>query len=213
MLTKEQHAPFDRTKLSKVLISAACKLEWRSPSDLRIKYGVTLRVDVEVTGINFAGNFRIPARETWACRTIDGACRKCASRPGPRRRRPRTTRSCSCPARRRSGCRLTGSTCRACTRCAASRTRRASTGHAMRASGPSCSGARSTGWRLRRRREVQPRDNPRCLLCVVASIHILCSILSSFCKLRRAMKNRAEPTERSEPTDFSINDLLITVAH
>jgi NADPH-dependent 2,4-dienoyl-CoA reductase/sulfur reductase-like enzyme len=60
MLTKEPHAPLDRTKLSKALISDASKLEWRSPSDLRIKYGVTLRAGVEVTGIDFAGKVRRP---------------------------------------------------------------------------------------------------------------------------------------------------------
>ena len=36
-------APF-RTKLSKALITEASKLEWRTPADLKIKYGTTLRV-------------------------------------------------------------------------------------------------------------------------------------------------------------------------
>jgi hypothetical protein len=33
-----------RTKLSKALITDASKLEWRTPADLKIKYGTTLRV-------------------------------------------------------------------------------------------------------------------------------------------------------------------------
>lgn len=33
-----------RTKLSKALITEASKLEWRTPADLKIKYGTTLRV-------------------------------------------------------------------------------------------------------------------------------------------------------------------------
>lgn len=69
MLSKEKHAPIDRfvltlssglsicqakvadyrTKLSKTLMSDASKLEWRTPADLRIKYGTILRVGVVST--------------------------------------------------------------------------------------------------------------------------------------------------------------------
>jgi apoptosis-inducing factor 3 len=54
LLSKEAHAPIDRTKLSKALISDPAKLEWRSAADLRIKYGVTLRTGVEVSTVDFA---------------------------------------------------------------------------------------------------------------------------------------------------------------
>jgi hypothetical protein len=33
-----------RTKLSKALITDASKLEWRTPADLKIKYGTALRI-------------------------------------------------------------------------------------------------------------------------------------------------------------------------
>ncbi|KAK7454476.1 Apoptosis-inducing factor 1 [Stygiomarasmius scandens] len=53
IVSKEPHAPIDRTKLSKALISDASKLEWKSAADLKIRYGVNLRVGVEATSINF----------------------------------------------------------------------------------------------------------------------------------------------------------------
>ncbi|KAF9266592.1 hypothetical protein L218DRAFT_922270 [Marasmius fiardii PR-910] len=53
VVSKEPHAPIDRTKLSKSLMTDASKLEWRTPADLKIKYGVNLRVGVEVTSVDF----------------------------------------------------------------------------------------------------------------------------------------------------------------
>jgi hypothetical protein len=50
--TKINHANI-RTKLSKALITDPSKLEWRSPADLRIKYGTILRTGVEVTSIEW----------------------------------------------------------------------------------------------------------------------------------------------------------------
>jgi apoptosis-inducing factor 3 len=43
VLSKETYAPIDRTKLSKALVTDPSKLEWRSPADLKIKYGTILR--------------------------------------------------------------------------------------------------------------------------------------------------------------------------
>ncbi|KAJ7284662.1 hypothetical protein C8J57DRAFT_1670192 [Mycena rebaudengoi] len=54
VLTKERHAPIDRTKLSKALTTDASKIEYRSAADLKIKYGTNLRIDVTVTSIDFA---------------------------------------------------------------------------------------------------------------------------------------------------------------
>ncbi|KDQ56956.1 hypothetical protein JAAARDRAFT_35554 [Jaapia argillacea MUCL 33604] len=52
VLSKETHAPIDRTKLSKSLLSDISKLEWRTAADLKIKYGAGLRTGVEVTSIS-----------------------------------------------------------------------------------------------------------------------------------------------------------------
>ncbi|KIJ14286.1 hypothetical protein PAXINDRAFT_12937 [Paxillus involutus ATCC 200175] len=52
VLSKETHAPIDRPKLSKALITDASKLEWRTAADLKIKYGTTLRFGVTVTSID-----------------------------------------------------------------------------------------------------------------------------------------------------------------
>ncbi|KAJ7183165.1 hypothetical protein C8R46DRAFT_1307300 [Mycena filopes] len=54
ILTKEGHTPIDRTKLSKGLPTDASKLEYRSASDLKIKYGTNIRVNVTATSVNFA---------------------------------------------------------------------------------------------------------------------------------------------------------------
>ncbi|KAJ3716002.1 hypothetical protein C8R42DRAFT_725191 [Lentinula raphanica] len=51
IVSKEPHAPIDRTKLSKALITDASKLEWKTPADLKIKYGVNLRAGVSVTSV------------------------------------------------------------------------------------------------------------------------------------------------------------------
>ncbi|KAI0261514.1 flavoprotein [Gloeopeniophorella convolvens] len=52
IISKEPHAPIDRTKLSKALITDASKLEWRTPADLKIKFGTTLRVNTTVTTVD-----------------------------------------------------------------------------------------------------------------------------------------------------------------
>ncbi|KAK7691045.1 hypothetical protein QCA50_006148 [Cerrena zonata] len=52
VLTKEPHAPIDRTKLSKALITDASKLELRSASELLSKYGAVLRTSTEVTSVD-----------------------------------------------------------------------------------------------------------------------------------------------------------------
>ncbi|KAH9902894.1 hypothetical protein C8Q73DRAFT_635454 [Cubamyces lactineus] len=52
VLSKEQYAPIDRTKLSKALVTDPAKLEWRSLADLRSKYGVDYRSGVEVSGVD-----------------------------------------------------------------------------------------------------------------------------------------------------------------
>ncbi|KAH8118112.1 flavoprotein [Phellopilus nigrolimitatus] len=52
ILSAERHAPIDRTKMSKALISDPTKLEWRSASDLKIKYNTNLRIGVTVTNID-----------------------------------------------------------------------------------------------------------------------------------------------------------------
>ncbi|KAF8842076.1 FAD/NAD(P)-binding domain-containing protein [Paxillus ammoniavirescens] len=52
VLSKEMHAPIDRPKLSKALITDPSKLEWRTAADLKIKYGTTLRFGVTVTSID-----------------------------------------------------------------------------------------------------------------------------------------------------------------
>ncbi|KAF9561966.1 flavoprotein [Agrocybe pediades] len=52
ILSKETYSPIDRTKLSKALITDPAKIEWRSPADLKIKYGTNLRLGVEVTSVD-----------------------------------------------------------------------------------------------------------------------------------------------------------------
>ncbi|KAI5998729.1 hypothetical protein EDD15DRAFT_2161656 [Pisolithus albus] len=54
VLSKEMHAPIDRTKLSKALITSSAKIEWRSASDLKIRYGTTLRLGVTVISVDTA---------------------------------------------------------------------------------------------------------------------------------------------------------------
>ncbi|KAJ7454778.1 hypothetical protein FB451DRAFT_1279347 [Mycena latifolia] len=54
ILTKESHTPVDRTKLSKALITDPSKIEYRSASDLKIKYSTNIRVNVTVTSVDFA---------------------------------------------------------------------------------------------------------------------------------------------------------------
>ncbi len=57
VLSKETHAPIDRTKLSKALVTDPSKLEWRSISELRSKYNVALRTGTEVTSVELANKF------------------------------------------------------------------------------------------------------------------------------------------------------------
>ncbi|KAL4062236.1 hypothetical protein V8B97DRAFT_1947463 [Scleroderma yunnanense] len=52
ILSKELHAPIDRTKLSKALITDPAKIELRTAADLKIRYGTTLRIGVNVTSID-----------------------------------------------------------------------------------------------------------------------------------------------------------------
>ncbi|KDQ10088.1 hypothetical protein BOTBODRAFT_36515 [Botryobasidium botryosum FD-172 SS1] len=52
MISKEPHAPIDRTKLSKVLTTDPAKIEWRSADVLKEKYGVTLRTSTEVASVS-----------------------------------------------------------------------------------------------------------------------------------------------------------------
>ncbi|KZP31864.1 FAD/NAD(P)-binding domain-containing protein [Athelia psychrophila] len=52
LLSREPHAPIDRTKLSKALVTDASKIEWRSAADLKIKYGANLRTGVDVTKVD-----------------------------------------------------------------------------------------------------------------------------------------------------------------
>ncbi|KAG5645532.1 hypothetical protein DXG03_005807 [Asterophora parasitica] len=53
VLSKEPYTPIDRTRLSKALITDPAKVEWLNAADLKIKYGTTLRLGVEVTSIDF----------------------------------------------------------------------------------------------------------------------------------------------------------------
>ncbi|KAH9481675.1 Apoptosis-inducing factor 1 [Psilocybe cubensis] len=54
ILSKETYSPIDRTKLSKALITDPAKIEWRTPADLKIKYGTNIRLGVEVTSVDLA---------------------------------------------------------------------------------------------------------------------------------------------------------------
>ncbi|SJL00039.1 related to rhodocoxin reductase [Armillaria ostoyae] len=53
ILTKEPHAPIDRTKLSKALITDPSKLEWKNAAELKVKFGTNVRTGVTVTSIDF----------------------------------------------------------------------------------------------------------------------------------------------------------------
>ncbi|KAI0787999.1 hypothetical protein C8Q74DRAFT_1255286 [Fomes fomentarius] len=54
VVSKENYAPIDRTKLSKALVTDASKIEWRPAAELRSKYGVDLRTGTEVSGVDLA---------------------------------------------------------------------------------------------------------------------------------------------------------------
>ncbi|KAJ3758532.1 hypothetical protein EV360DRAFT_43708 [Lentinula raphanica] len=55
IVSKEPHAPIDSDSIIdmnvKALITDASKLEWKTPADLKIKYGVNLRAGVSVTSV------------------------------------------------------------------------------------------------------------------------------------------------------------------
>ncbi|KAG8953414.1 hypothetical protein FRC04_002256 [Tulasnella sp. 424] len=52
VLSKEGYAPIDRTKLSKSLLTDLSKLQWRTPQQLKERYNVDLRNNVEVTAVD-----------------------------------------------------------------------------------------------------------------------------------------------------------------
>jgi NAD(P)H-nitrite reductase large subunit len=52
LISKEKYAPFDRTKLSKALITDAGKLAWRSEEELKGDFKVNLQLGTEVTKID-----------------------------------------------------------------------------------------------------------------------------------------------------------------
>lgn len=54
ILSKETNLPIDRTKLSKALITNPAQIEWRTAADLKIKYGTSVRLGVEVTSVDLA---------------------------------------------------------------------------------------------------------------------------------------------------------------
>ncbi|KAM6504284.1 Rieske [2Fe-2S] iron-sulfur domain containing protein [Amanita muscaria] len=54
ILSKETNLPLDRTKLSKALITNPAQIEWRTAADLKIKYGTSVRLGVEVTSVDLA---------------------------------------------------------------------------------------------------------------------------------------------------------------
>ncbi|KZP31859.1 FAD/NAD(P)-binding domain-containing protein [Athelia psychrophila] len=72
LLSREPHAPIDRTKLSKALVTDASKIEWRSAADLKIKYGANLRTGVDVTKVDTDAQTTPPAAapETIAYTTL-----------------------------------------------------------------------------------------------------------------------------------------------
>ncbi|KAG9083863.1 hypothetical protein FS749_005679 [Ceratobasidium sp. UAMH 11750] len=52
LLSREEYAPIDRTKLSKALITDPSKIEWRTADVLKDRYGVTFRSGTTVTAID-----------------------------------------------------------------------------------------------------------------------------------------------------------------
>ncbi|KAG8756174.1 hypothetical protein FRC12_010665 [Ceratobasidium sp. 428] len=52
LLSKEEYAPIDRTKLSKALITDPSKIEWRKPDVLKSRYGVNFRSGTVVTAVD-----------------------------------------------------------------------------------------------------------------------------------------------------------------
>ncbi len=55
VLSAEPHAPIDRTKLSKALMTDPSKLEWYSAEKLTEAFSADLRTGVKVTGVDAAG--------------------------------------------------------------------------------------------------------------------------------------------------------------
>ncbi|KAF8313109.1 hypothetical protein DL93DRAFT_2081481 [Clavulina sp. PMI_390] len=54
LISAEPHAPIDRTKLSKALLTDTAKLEWYSAAKLREQFGVDLRTGARVSGVDFS---------------------------------------------------------------------------------------------------------------------------------------------------------------
>lgn len=52
LISREPHAPIDRTKLSKALVTDVEKLVFRSEEELKTKYGVELLLGTSVTGVD-----------------------------------------------------------------------------------------------------------------------------------------------------------------
>ncbi|CAE6416459.1 unnamed protein product [Rhizoctonia solani] len=52
LISKEEYAPIDRTKLSKALITDPSKIEFRKPEVLKERYGVNFRSGTTVTGLD-----------------------------------------------------------------------------------------------------------------------------------------------------------------
>jgi NADPH-dependent 2,4-dienoyl-CoA reductase/sulfur reductase-like enzyme len=52
ILSAEKHAPIDRTKLSKALLTDLSKLEWYPESEIKETFGADLRTGVHVTSVN-----------------------------------------------------------------------------------------------------------------------------------------------------------------
>lgn len=52
VLSQENYAPIDRTKLSKALVDNAKEVQWRTPQELKDDFGVDLRTGVTVTQVD-----------------------------------------------------------------------------------------------------------------------------------------------------------------
>jgi NADPH-dependent 2,4-dienoyl-CoA reductase/sulfur reductase-like enzyme len=55
LISKEKYPPFDRTKLSKALITDAAKLAWRSEGELKNDFKVDLQLGTEVVKVDTQG--------------------------------------------------------------------------------------------------------------------------------------------------------------
>ncbi|WVQ85561.1 hypothetical protein IAT38_007727 [Cryptococcus sp. DSM 104549] len=55
LISEEPHAPIDRTKMSKGLVDAAEKLEWRKAAELKDDFGVDFQPGTSVTKVDLSG--------------------------------------------------------------------------------------------------------------------------------------------------------------